>query len=195
VERALHWANAVLFLVLMATGAALYVGPLSAVVGRRDLVRTVHVYCGLALPVPIIVALAGRWRTRLRADLSALNRWDADDWLWLRTLGRDPTVRLGKFNAGQKLNAAFVAGAIPVMLATGTVMRWFHPFPVDWRTGATFVHDWTAIGLYVAVFVHVVKALSDGVGLRGMVAGEVPAAWAERHRPKWHEDMGTQASR
>ena len=29
VERALHWANATLFAVMMATGAALYVGPLS----------------------------------------------------------------------------------------------------------------------------------------------------------------------
>jgi formate dehydrogenase subunit gamma len=102
---------------------------------------------------------------------------------------------VGKFNAGQKLNAAFVAGAIPLMLVTGSLMKWFHPFPVDWRTGATFVHDWTAMGLYLAVLVHVVKALSDGVALRGMVGGEVPAAWAERHRPKWHEDMRVQANR
>src|SRR5438045_3306391 len=46
-ERALHWANAALFGVLLATAAILYVGPLSAAVGRRELIRTIHVYSGL----------------------------------------------------------------------------------------------------------------------------------------------------
>jgi len=65
VVRALHWTNAAVFLVLLATAAVLYVGPLSALVGRRELVRTVHVWTGLALPVPWLVALLGRWRTGL----------------------------------------------------------------------------------------------------------------------------------
>ena len=38
-------------------------------------------------------------------------------------------VRLGKFNPGQKLNAAFIAGAAIVMLATGSIMKWFEPVP------------------------------------------------------------------
>ena len=43
VERRLHWVNATLFFVLMLTGAILYVGPLSALVGRRELVKNIHV--------------------------------------------------------------------------------------------------------------------------------------------------------
>ena len=38
-ERVLHWVNAALFGVLMATGAVLYVGPLSALVRRRSWTR------------------------------------------------------------------------------------------------------------------------------------------------------------
>ena len=87
-ERLLHWVNAVLFLVLLATAAILYVGSLSAVVGRRELVRQVHVISGLLLPVPFLVALAGPWRRGLRADIRAFNRFDADDRRWLRTAGR-----------------------------------------------------------------------------------------------------------
>ena len=50
--RALHWATAVTVLTCALTGLVLYVGPLSAVVGRRNLVKDVHVIAGLAMPVP-----------------------------------------------------------------------------------------------------------------------------------------------
>ena len=62
VERIVHWTTASLFAVLMLTGAALYAGPISTVVGRRDLVRDLHVIAGLALPVPIVVGLVGHVR-------------------------------------------------------------------------------------------------------------------------------------
>ena len=84
VERAAHWANATLFLVLIGTGAILYIGPLSILVGRRVLIDDIHVYCGLALPVPLLISLAGSWGKGLRADLSRFNRWTADDRRWLR---------------------------------------------------------------------------------------------------------------
>ena len=28
-------------------------------------------------------------------------------------------------------------------------MKWFEPFPIDLRTGATFVHDWFALGIWI----------------------------------------------
>jgi len=188
-ERALHWANAVLFGLLLGTAALLYVGQLAALVGRRELVRQVHVVSGLLLPVPLILALVGPWRRGLMADLRAFNRFDGDDIRWLRTRGRDRTVRLHKFNPGQKLNAAFVAGSIGVMLATGSIMFWFGPFPLAWRTGATFVHDWTAIAIGLVVAGHIWMAVGDSDSLRAMVRGWVPAWWAQTHRPRWYTEM------
>lgn len=188
-ERAVHWCTAVLILVLLATAAVLYVGQLSVLVGRRQVVRRVHVVAGLILLLPMLVGLAGRWRHGLVADIRAFNRWDGHDRRWLRSRGRDPSVRVGKFNAGQKLNAAFVAGAGVVMLATGSIMNWFSPFPISWRTGATFVHDWTAIALGLVVFGHVWMAMADTDALRGMFTGRVPASWARERRPRWYEDV------
>lgn len=187
-ERILHWATAALFAVLFATAAALYLAPLSAVVGRRPLVRDVHVVAGLLLPAPWLVA---RWLVRspaLRADVRRLARWDASDRRWMRSAGRDPFVRLGKFHPLQKLNAAFTAGAIGVLLGTGVMMRWFGPFPLRWRVGATFVHDWTSVLVFAVVVVHVAKALSDREALRGMLRGTVAARWARRHHPRWHDE-------
>lgn len=188
-EQALHWVNAGLFGVLIATAALLYIGQLSALVGHRELVRLVHVSCGFALPFPLLAARLGPWRRSFAADVRALARFDDDDRRWLRSFGRSKTVRMGKFHPGQKLNAAFTLGAMAVMLGTGSIMHWFSLFPVDWRTGATFVHDWLAITLAVVIAGHLRMALSDSDALRGMTQGWVPAAWARRHRPKWYEEM------
>ena len=38
-------------------------------------------------------------------------------------------------------------------------MKWFDLFPLDWRTGATFVHDWFALGIWVAVIGHILFAV------------------------------------
>ncbi|MET0921394.1 MAG: cytochrome b/b6 domain-containing protein [Acidimicrobiia bacterium] len=186
--RVLHWVNAALFLTLMFTGAALYAGPISEIVGNRDFVRNLHVYSGLLLPIPIVLAVLGHRGARVRADLGRLNRWDAGDSRWFRRRERGQ-VRLGKFNPGQKLNAAFIAGAGLVMLATGSIMHWFNAFPLDWRTGATFVHDWFALGIWVAVLGHIWFALRDSDALEAMmVNGHVPAWWAYRKAPRWYDE-------
>ena len=82
-ERWLHWSNATLFLVLLATGMTLYIPALSRLVGRRVLVKDVHVYSGLLLPVPLLVAYAGRWRDAVRRDVRRFARWSVDDRRWL----------------------------------------------------------------------------------------------------------------
>jgi len=187
VERVVHWTTATLFLTLMATGATLYAGPLSAIVGRRDVVRTIHVVAGLALPVPVLVGLLGRWGQRLRRDLSVLSRWSADDRAWWRR-SRRATARLGKFNPGQKLNAMFLGAALVVMLGTGVILKWFSLVPLDWRVGATFVHDWFALGIWLAVTAHIFLALRDPDALHGMRRGTVTARWARGRRPRWYEE-------
>ena len=195
VERVVHWSTAGLFFIALATAAALYIDALSVLVGRRNIVREIHVGSGLLLPAPFLAAWGGRrWGRALRLDGRRLNRWDAQDWRWLRSFGRDPYVRLDKFNPGQKLNAAFLAGAVVLMAATGSIMRWFDPFPLSWRMGATFVHDWLAVGLFVAIVGHVWLALRDPDALDGMRRGSVPVEWAKRKRPRWADSASESGS-
>src|ERR1700728_5446055 len=77
VQRLAHWANALLFGILMLTALPLYFGSLSDVVGRRELVATIHVWSGVALPLPILVSLLGPWGRRMRRDLRRINLWSA----------------------------------------------------------------------------------------------------------------------
>ncbi|MFC9977542.1 cytochrome b/b6 domain-containing protein [Spirillospora sp. NPDC127200] len=194
-ERWVHHATALLMLVGLVTAALLYFPALSALVGRRDLVRTVHVWCGFALPAPIVLGLASR---AFRADLGRLNRFGPHDWAWLRRRDRRAVregrgvIPVGKFNAGQKLNAAFTAGAVLVMLGTGAMLAFPDPFADRWRTGATFVHDWLFLAVLVVTAGHLWEAARDRGALTGMRTGRVPRDWAARHHPAWLD--GVEAS-
>lgn len=188
VERIAHWANALLFTIAMTTGAMFYFGLGQSLFSDRALVRAVHVYSGLGILVAFAVAVGPRWGRSLRRDLSRINRWSGDDVRWLRSRGRDATVRLGKFNPGQKLNAVFVGAAALVLAGTGSIMYWNQSFGTDTRTGADFVHQWFGWLIWITVFGHIVLAFRDFESFRGMTRGTVSTAWAQHHRPRWYAE-------
>ena len=129
VQRAAHWANALLFGILMATALPLYFGSLAGVVGRRALVEEIHLWAGIALPIPLLLTILGPWGAQFRRDLRRINVWTRDEVTWLKALGRKAPRVVDKFNPGQKLNAIFIGAAIVVMLATGAMLKWFGFFP------------------------------------------------------------------
>ncbi len=186
-ERWVHRTTALLMGVALVTAAFLYLPALAELVGRRRLLVTVHEWAGILLPVPLLAGLASR---ALRADLRRLNRFGGHDRRWIsRTLRRVPGPHAsGKFNAGQKLYAAFVAGAVLVMIGTGLVMWFPHLAPLVWRTGSTFVHDWLAIVIGVLVCGHLWMAARDPQARRGMRTGWVTRAWARREHPLWEKE-------
>jgi formate dehydrogenase subunit gamma len=184
VTRLAHWLTAAFTGLLLLTGTILYVPQLSAVIGRRETLKTIHVWSGLLLLVPVVVdVLAGPAGRGLRADLVELGRWDETDAKWLRRRTRETPA--GKFNGGQKLLTALLGGGFAVQLLTGALMNWNHPFPDDWRTGATFVHDWAYLAIVVLVAGHIVKAFEEPEVRAGMIGGTVPESWARRARPGW----------
>jgi formate dehydrogenase subunit gamma len=193
VERAAHWSTALLFAILMATALPLYFVQVDQFIGRRVLVENIHTWSGVALPVPLVISLAGPWGRRLRHDVRRFNLWTASEVQWLRSLGRRSVPRPDKFNPGQKLNALFIAGAIVVMLGTGSILKWYRFVPLDWRTGATFVHDVLALAIFIVVIGHIVFALTHRQALRSMFTGWVTESWARTHASGWldHEDMAS----
>jgi formate dehydrogenase subunit gamma len=188
VERLTHWSTAALFAVLILTGVALYFPSVGSLVGRRHLVAQIHIWTGVALPVPILLALVGPWGTRFRQDVRRINLWTPKEIRWLRTLGRSGGI-VDKFNPGQKLNAIFIAGTIVVMFATGFVLEWFGFFPLGWRTGATFVHDVFALAVSVVIVGHVLFAVTHRDALRSMLTGWITENWARTHALVWFREQ------
>lgn len=188
-ERYLHRSIAALTFVLLATGSALYFPDISVVVGNRPLVSDIHVIAGFVVPIPIVLALFSR---AFRNDADLLNRFSPDDWRWLRSRDRrSGRITVGKFNAGQKLNSAFTLGWILVMLGTGSVMFFSSLFPDDIRTGATFVHDWLTLVIFIVVVGHIYMAMNDAEARVGMRTGEVSGEWAHREHPQWAAEHRT----
>ncbi|MET7654376.1 MULTISPECIES: cytochrome b/b6 domain-containing protein [unclassified Streptomyces] len=187
--RAVRWVHrttALLMGVCVVTAAFLYIPEFAQLVGRRELVVRVHEWAGLALPVPVLAGLASR---AFRADLGHLNRFGPHDRRWLRAaLRRDKRRQsrpAAKFNAGQKIYAAWIAGATLVMLGTGLLMWFTHLAPIMWRTSATFVHDWLALTIGVVLAGHIGMALGDPEARRGMRTGSVSREWARREHRLW----------
>lgn len=183
-ERAIHYAVAALFVVCIAAAACLYVTPIAHLVGRRHLIVTVHEWAGVLIPAPVLLGIASR---AFRRDLHEINRFTSGDWQWLRAgpFDRRRGRFAGKFNAGQKLYASWIAASVLIMVATGLLL--WNRFSLTWipRSGVLFVHD---IGFYLLAFGvagHVNKAAADSEARRGMRTGFVLRTWANKAHGRW----------
>lgn len=185
-ERLVHRATGCLMLLCVATAACLYLGPLAQLVGRRHLMVTVHEWSGILLPLPFFLGLLS---PAFRADLRKLNRFASYDRQWLHAVRRrltSPSARpAGKFNAGQKLYAGWIAGAVVLMLFTGLLMWFTGLLPAISRTSAIFVHDCLAWGISLILIGHMRKAYQDPEARLGMRTGFVTPEWAREHHSMW----------
>jgi formate dehydrogenase subunit gamma len=183
-ERWIHASLGTLMGICIVTAAMLYWGPLSTLVGRRETVETVHYTSGLLLPLPLIIGSAAS--RAFREDVRRLNRFLPGDGRWLRSSGRrGGGFPSGKFNAGQKLNSAFVLSAVLILFATGLMLHYFSLFPDDISTGATFVHDAFAAAVVIVSAGHLWMAWQDPEARRGLRTGFVSRGWAEREHALW----------
>jgi formate dehydrogenase subunit gamma len=182
-ERWVHRGTGLLMATCLVTAFVLYYGPVSLAVGHRHAVELVHIWAGYALAAPLLLGLLS---PAYRADLGLLNRFSREDWRWLRSRDRrDGSFDVGKFNAGQKLNAALTAGSVVVLVGTGTLMFWTGLVRLEWRTGATFVHDWFALALGLLVLGHLWFAMADPEARAGMRTGVVRRSWALKEHRAW----------
>lgn len=175
-EVIVHAAFGALVLVAIASAALLWFDPLAQWFGRREAVTKVHTIAGLLLPLPLALGLLS---SSFRRDAMRLERLSADDREWLRSADRrSGRVPVDRFNAGQKLNAAFTIGAVLVLFGTGIIMGsvlW--EWPTTYRIGASWVHGWAALGITIAVIGHVYFVWRHG---RGDAINEFAAsAWSD----------------
>src|SRR5579884_2753316 len=156
-ERAVHWVQAASFLALLITGFALMSPQIEGLFGHRELLREIHLSGAFFLFFgPAIVALAGN-RASVARDVKAVDTWDADDLRWLipfpvlRLFGVQ-TVPQGRFNAGQKLNAIFVAWSTLTFTVTGVILWQNRRFDTTLVSRSNDVH--TALA-YIALLAFV----------------------------------------
>ena len=183
-ERAVHWVHAAAFLVLLATGLALYLPSLSELVGRRPLLKSIHVWTAVAWIVALVFVVAIGDRRSLRATLREVDLFDRDDRDWL--LRRGPPQ--GRLNAGQKVNT-IVTGVFAVLFAITGALLWYGERDTRFRFAQTIlIHDWLTYVSLVLFLGHLYLSVihpRTRHSLTGITRGWVYEDWARRHHAKW----------
>src|SRR3954471_6574169 len=183
-ERTVHWVHASAFLILLATGLALYLPSLSELVGRRPLLKSIHVYTALAWLVALVLVVVLGDRRSLRATLREVDQFDRDDRAWLRR--RHPPQ--GRLNAGQKVNAILTAVFALLFVVSG-VLLWYGERDTRFRFAQTIlIHDWLT---YVSLVLFIGHLYLSVIHPRtrhsrtGITRGWVYEDWAREHHAKW----------
>lgn len=189
--RVAHWAVALVFTALFASGLALF-SPffywLSALFGGGPLMRFIHPIAGAALvlifyPYALSHLSDNRW-------LPADSRWLANMTSYMRK-GYHATDT-AKYNGGQKLMYWSMLPIIAVLAVTGVMLwqPWFAPsFSPGSRRVAGLVHAVSAFAMFVGIGVHVYAALWTKGSIDAMIRGTVSRAWARFHHPAWYREM------
>jgi formate dehydrogenase subunit gamma len=192
-EQALHWLLAVSFLTMLVTGLILYLPSLAEVAANRRLWKSIHLGAALAFWLGTLLIVSSS-TGGLRRTVGQIDTFDDDDHRWLKWQVRQmgPRPPQGRFNAGQKLNTAVIAGLMVVFTISGTLM-YLQEVDATFRgTSAILVHD---IAMYIAiplVIGHLYMAMlnpSTRHSLRGMVLGTVRRDWAREHHAKWEREL------
>jgi formate dehydrogenase subunit gamma len=201
-SRQLHWLVAIPVLLLFITGLTNFWPEAKALhVGGARLFAWLHVLLGFAFAGALVLALLTIVpRREARRDARELLTVRLADYLWLqhqalRAAGqRSVGPRVGKFNAGQKLNAALTTLATLVLTGTGLVLGvnyWRKDvFDVDMVAGLFRWHTVISVLLLPLILGHIyMSTLNPGTreSLRGIVLGRVRCSWAERHHSAWAE--------
>ncbi|HEX2376176.1 MAG TPA: cytochrome b/b6 domain-containing protein [Gaiellales bacterium] len=184
-ERAAHWLVVAMFAAILLSGTQMP--------HRWDAdqpVVDVHVG-GAAILVAGMALLL--WRADRRSLLATgvqLATTEPGDGDWLRGVPERlrsgaPAPPVGRFNAGQKMNARLAALGFAVLYATGLAL-----LLVGRGLPQGPLHTLTTVALVGLLSGHVFMAVfNPGTrhALRGMTLGHVDREWAEHHHPLWVE--------
>ena len=191
--RALHWALALPTLALLVSGLPLLFPALRGWVRGYDAQMGLRLHLALSvfLLAPFFVLLLGD-RRRLRVEGGGLLRLAGGDWRWLPRMpalllgGRYTAEGVGRYNAGQKLNAWGVLISLAGLTFSG-VLLWLET-PITLLPALRWLHDALTLVLGMLLVGHIVLATlhpRTRPALRGMLDGNVPADWAAIHYPRW----------
>jgi formate dehydrogenase subunit gamma len=191
-ERAVHWVYAAAFVVLLGSGLCLYLPSLAELVGRRPLLKTIHVYTALALIAALVIVVLVGDRRSLRATVHEIDVWDRDDRAWFRR----PKTPSGRLNAGQKLNSIVTASFAVLFTVTGGLL-WYGERDTRFRFADTIlIHDWLT---YISVLLFVGHLYLSVIypktrhSLVGITRGWVDEDWALRHHQTWAQQQAAAA--
>ncbi len=189
-ERVLHWFVTLAFFSLLLSGLGLYsrlfTGYFNLFGGGNNAIF-IHKFAGIMFFISSLMLFLHN-RTKV-------TEFNDDDREWIRQGGgyltqEDTHLKVGKFNAGQKMFAVFIGLATITLGVTG-IFIWFPlSFPRWIVQISLMLHGLMFVGSIMFVVVHVYLATIGNPGtLEAMLWGRVTRAWAKHHHPKWYKEV------
>jgi formate dehydrogenase subunit gamma len=206
-----HWFNATVWLLELATGIGMIVAPayrvapqwylvaMEEIFGSRANMLRCHIAVGLTWTIVFLVYAMFGWRHYLHAEVLrkeiGLDK-DDFDWLRIRTLmllgrSKEHLPAQGAYNAGQKMYALLVYAMVPVIMITGLIMT-FHLI-ATWAVAWAMVIHFFAVGMVVSgLMIHVYMGAvfpEERPAFYSMITGKVNELYAYHHHFKWWHDV------
>jgi formate dehydrogenase subunit gamma len=188
-ERVVHWTVAITFILLAASGLALFHPAfwfLTGLLGGGTWTRILHPFIGIVMSVAFAWMAVRYWKDNV------IQSYDRE---WGKRLGdvinnRDHDLpEIDKYNLGQKQLFWAMVITMLLLLLSGVVL-WrdtVMTFPVTVVRIAAVVHAASAFVLMVGIIVHIYSAIFWVKGsLRAMTRGDVSHGWAKHHHPLWY---------
>lgn len=191
-ERVNHWFTAITFVILAASGLALFHPSmywLTNLLGGGTWTRILHPFVGVAMFVSFVIMVRSFW---------AYNKMSRTDFMWLAQWRdvlkkrEDGLPEAGRYNAGQKLLFWIMLLAMVLLLISGIIIwqPYFAPaFPITLVRLAVLTHAVSAFVLILGIIVHVYAALWVKGSIRAMTRGYVSKAWARKHHAAWYREL------
>ena len=193
-----HWIHTAAFLVLIVTGAILFIPGLgsAAAGGLTRLIHRIAVVFFVGLPVVYFVFNPRMSLHFIKETLT----WGRDDLGWLKVaplyyFGGDEEKMppQGHVNTGQKMWQFVVLGTGVLFLVTGVTMWFFKgsvaPGIFQW---CVIVHDIAFILASLMLLVHIYLGIIHPrmtESLRSMWDGKISKKYASSHYGKWYDEI------
>lgn len=198
--RVAHWIVAFSFLALYITALPMYTeffDWLWPILGGPANARLLHRIFGVTLMVPLFIMLFLDPKALFHWLKSAFT-WHKHDFLFFPAFafeffGKHKEIPKQDFyNAGEKLNSVLQLFCGIGIVGSGIIIWNTGWFP-NWLVDIGYPVHAICVGLSIAVVVghaYLGTFAPDGwKAFRGMVKGEVPEEWAERHHGRWVDDI------
>jgi formate dehydrogenase gamma subunit len=162
IERASHWNLLVSYLVLMCTGILINHWGTALPSDLRFAFGILHRVFAVGLLAAPLFLLALDTHHFLMAVRKAFSWsggdlvWFQDTWTWLKSVGREGSLKRGAYNPGQRLWYLYVPTAMVIFAITGT-LKWLGPDVVGKGTvdTATLIHVTLAVVTDVLLVLHI----------------------------------------
>ncbi len=191
-ERLCHWTIVLCFFLAATSGLSWFFPTfswLSSFLGTPQMARILHPFLGIV----VFLGLCFMFVRFVRYNLPART-----DVIWFRNVksvilaDHTKKLRIGKYNAGQKVLFWLIMAAIVVLLVSGLMMwrAYFAEYlPIPVLRLAILAHAIAGIGLILLILGHIYLAIWVRGSITGMVTGYVSRKWVRQHHDRWAEEL------